>query len=45
MPSFDIVKEVKPGDSFRVSSVVNAFDLDVDHIGEHFQGSIDIEGR
>ena len=45
MPSFDIVREVtldeKP--SFRVSNVINNFDLDVDHIHEHFQGNIDIE--
>jgi ABC-type ATPase with predicted acetyltransferase domain len=45
MPSFDIIKHVTPGDSYRVSSVVNAFDLDLSHIDEHFKGSIDIEGR
>lgn len=45
MPSFDIVKDVRPDDSFRVSSVISAFDLDLAHVGEHFKGSIDIEGR
>lgn len=45
MPSFDIVRDVKLDDrrSFRVSSVINNFDLDVDHIREHFKGNIDIE--
>lgn len=45
MPSFDIVKQIKPAASFRVSSVVNAFDIDLEHINEHFAGSIDIEGK
>lgn len=45
MPSFDIVKEVRPEESFRVSSVINAFDIDVEHIDEHFAGNIDIEGK
>lgn len=45
MPSFDIVKHVKPQDSFRVNSVVNAFDIDIDHVSEHFSGSIAIEGK
>lgn len=45
MPSFNIVKESKPEQSFRVSSVVNAFDLDIEKIKEHFEGNIDIEGK
>lgn len=45
MPSFNIVKKVNLDDtqSFRVSSVINNFDLDLNHIHEHFQGNIDIE--
>lgn len=45
MPSFDIIKEVNPNMTFRVSSIVGAFDLDVEHINEHFQGNIDIENK
>ena len=43
MPYFDIVKEVKPDNTFRVNSIINNFDLDVDHIHEHFTGNIAIE--
>lgn len=45
MPSFDIVKQVEPANTFRVSSIVGNFDLDVEHIHEHFTGNIDIEGK
>jgi len=45
MPSFDIVKKSKPKESFRVSSVLNAFDLDIEKVKEHFIGNIDIEGK
>jgi len=45
MPSFDIVKESRPDETFRVSSVLNAFDLDIEKVKEHFKGSIDIEGK
>lgn len=45
MPNFDIIKEVHPDKTFRVSSIINNFDLDVDHIHEHFTGSLDIEGK
>jgi ABC-type ATPase with predicted acetyltransferase domain len=45
MPSFDIIKESKPKESFRVSSVLNAFDLDINKVKEHFKGSIDIENK
>ena len=44
MPHFNIVKEVKPNDTFRVNSIINNFDLDVEHIHEHFSGNIEIEG-
>lgn len=43
MPSFDIVKKYKPSDSFRVNSIINNFDLQVDKLREHFVGQIDIE--
>jgi ABC-type lipoprotein export system ATPase subunit/predicted acetyltransferase len=42
MPTFDIVKEVKPKQTFRVASVVGKFDLQSEHIIEHFKGEIDI---
>lgn len=45
MPSFDIVKEINPDITYRVSSVVSAFDLDLQHVKEHFKGNIDIEGK
>lgn len=42
---FNITKETKPKETFRVSSVLNAFDLSIDKVKEHFEGSIDIEGK
>jgi len=45
MPSFDIVKKSKPKQTFRVSNVLNTFDLDIEKVREHFKGSIDIEGK
>lgn len=45
MPCFDIVKKVTPDKTFRVSSVISNFDLDVSHIDEHFTGNIDIEDK
>lgn len=42
MPTFDIIKEVKPKQTFRVASVIGKFDLQSEHIIEHFQGDIDI---
>lgn len=45
MPCFDIIKEINPNKTFRVSSVCGAFDLDIEHFKEHFKGNIDIEGR
>ena len=41
MPTFDIIKEVKPKQTFRVASVIGKFDLQSEHIIEHFQGNID----
>lgn len=45
MPSFDIIKQTKPTDSYRVQSVMGAFDLNPDKLGERFIGNIDIEGK
>lgn len=45
MPSFDIVKEVKPATTFRTANIISNFDLDVSHIHEHFAGNIDIESK
>ncbi len=45
MPSFDIVKKSEPQQTYRVSSVLSAFDLDISKVKEHFKGSIDIEGK
>lgn len=45
MPSFNIVKKVNPEITYRVSSIVGAFDLDLNHINEHFTGNIDIEDK
>lgn len=42
MPTFDIIKEVKPKQTFRVASVIGKFDLQSDHIIEQFKGNIDL---
>lgn len=42
---FNITKETKPKKTFRVSSVLNAFDLSIDKVKEHFEGNIDIEDK
>jgi ABC-type polar amino acid transport system ATPase subunit/GNAT superfamily N-acetyltransferase len=42
MPTFDIVKEVRPSKTFRVASVIGKFDLQSENIVEHFKGDIDI---
>lgn len=45
MPSFDIIKHTEIADTFRVKSVIGAFDLDDAKMDEHFHGNIDIEGK
>ena len=45
MPSFNIIREVEAKDTFRVKSVIGAFDLQTKKIKEHFQGNIDIENK
>lgn len=42
MPTFNIVKEVKPKQTFRVASVIGKFDLQSEHIVERFEGDIDL---
>ena len=42
MPSFNIIKEVKPKKTFRVASVIGKFDLQSENIIEHFQGDLSI---
>ena len=43
MQNFDIVRESKPSaKSFRVCSIMGKFDLQTNHIKEHFKGSIDV---
>jgi ABC-type ATPase with predicted acetyltransferase domain len=44
MPTFDIIKENKADiTDFRVSSIIGMFDLQNEHITEHFVGNIDID--
>lgn len=44
MPTFDIVKEnIADNKSFRVQNIIGMFDLQSEHIKEHFIGKIDIE--
>ena len=42
MPNFNILKESKPKKTFRVSSIMGKFDLQTEHIKEHFIGNIDM---
>lgn len=42
---FEIIKKTEPKETFRVSSVLNAFDLSIDKVSETFKGNIDIEGK
>jgi Cdc6-like AAA superfamily ATPase len=45
MPTFDIIKEVKPSKTFRVASVIGKFDLQSENVVEHFKGDIDIPNK
>lgn len=43
MPTFDIIKENKADkNSFRVANIIGMFDLQDEHIKEHFVGNIDL---
>lgn len=41
MPSFNIVKQTKPNDSFRVQSVMGTYDLQQNIVTEHFEGKFE----
>lgn len=43
MPTFDIIKEIKPKETYRIASVIGRFDLQSNHITERFKGNIDID--
>ena len=45
MPNFDILRQSKPKKTFRVSSVMGKFDLQTEHIKEHFVGNIEIPDK
>lgn len=45
MPSFDIIKQVKPQKTFRVASVIGKFDLQSEQITEHFKGEINMPDK
>jgi len=45
MPTFDIIKQVKPTKTFRVASVIGKFDLQSENIIEHFKGEINIPDK
>lgn len=40
--TFDIVRETEAEKTFRVASIIGKFDLQSEHIKEHFQGEIDL---
>lgn len=42
MPSFDIVKQTKPNNSFRVQSVIGTYDLQENITTEHFKGEFEL---
>lgn len=42
MPSFDIVRESRPNDSFRVQSIIGTYDIQQKNVVEHFCGNIDL---
>lgn len=42
MPSFDIIRQSNPKESFRVASVMGTFDMQSKNIIERFQGNIEI---
>lgn len=42
MQSFDIIKDIRPKKSFRTSAIISNFDLDIEHLQEHFKGGLDL---
>lgn len=45
MPSFDIVRTSQPTDSFRVQSIIGTYDLQQQHVTEHFTGNIELPDK
>ena len=45
MPSFDIIREYEPPNSFRAKSTIGAFDIPEGKLKERFKGEIDIENK
>jgi ABC-type lipoprotein export system ATPase subunit len=45
MPTFNIIKEHKPSQSFRVKKIIDKFDLSTDNIIEKFSGEINFENK
>jgi ABC-type ATPase with predicted acetyltransferase domain len=45
VPSFNIIKETILQETFRISNILNTFDIQEKKIIEHFAGSIDIENK
>ena len=43
MPSFNIIREVKPSRTYRVAAVMGQFDLQTEHIVERFRGELDLD--
>jgi len=43
MPNFNIIRKINPKETFRVSSVIGAFDLSPNNFTEEFNGNIDID--
>jgi ABC-type glutathione transport system ATPase component len=42
MPHFNIIKQNKPANTFRVSKVCADFDVKFEHSNEHFEGDIEL---
>lgn len=42
MPAFDIIRQSRPKETFRVKSIIGKFDLQQSEALEHFKGSIDL---
>lgn len=42
MPHFDIIKKSCPEKSFRVETILGTYDLQSEHVTEHFVGDIDL---
>lgn len=45
MPCFNIIKKIRPDETFRVNNIINNFDLNVEETEERFEGCIDIENK